>query len=326
MSADGSGEPARRGGGCPPGVLLMTYGSPSSAEEMPGYLRSVRGGREPGPDLVAEFLRRYERVGWSPLVRITRAQAAALQALLDATDGPGRYLVEVGMLHSEPRIAGAVERLAAAGVERVIGIVLSPQYSSIIMGRYSLALEEAASALLPNGRITVAGAWHELPAFLDALAERTVQALAELPDGGRGVPVLLTAHSLPRRVVDREPGYVVQLTDTAEAIAERVGLDDRQWRFAYQSAGHSPEEWLKPDLKDLLPGLRAAGHEAVLVVPVQFLADHLEILYDLDVAAREEAEQAGIAFHRIELPNTQPAFIRALAEVVHREGAAARAS
>jgi protoporphyrin/coproporphyrin ferrochelatase len=303
----------------PLGVVLMTYGSPSNADEMPAYLRSVRGGREAGAELLAEFLRRYELVGWSPLVRITRAQAAALQRLLDDTDGPGRHLVEVGMLHSEPRIAGAIERLAAAGVERVIGIVLSPQYSSIIMGRYDRALQEAAAALGPGGQWSVAGAWHQLPEFLDALAERTVEALAGLPGGGRDVPVLLTAHSLPKPVVDREPGYVVQLTDTAEAIAKRVGLDPERWQFAYQSAGHSPEEWLKPDLKELLPGLRAAGHDAVLVVPVQFLADHLEILYDLDVAASEEAEEAGIAFHRIELPNTQPAFIRALAEVVHRE-------
>ena len=321
-----AGATTRQSGERPVGVLLMTYGTPSNADEMPAYLRSVRGGRDASPELLAEFLRRYELVGWSPLIRITTEQGAALQELLDAEDGPGRYRVEVGMLHSEPRIAGAVERLAAAGVEHVIGIVLSPQYSSIIMGRYNRALEEAAAALGPNGRVTVAGAWHELPAFLDALAERTAEALAALPDRGRGVPVLLTAHSLPKPVVDREPGYVVQLTDTAAAIAERAGLEPGQWRFAYQSAGHSPEEWLTPDLKDLLPGLRAAGHDAVLVVPVQFLADHLEILYDLDVAAREEAEQVGIAFHRIELPNTQPAFIRALAEVVHREGAAARIS
>src|SRR6266540_2694546 len=279
-------QPGRR----PIGVLLMTYGSPSNVDEMPAYLRSVRGGREPSPELLAEFVRRYELVGWSPLIRITREQAAALQQLLDATGGPGRYLVEAGMLHSEPGIPGAVRRLAGAGVEQVLGIVLSPQYSSIIMGRYDRTL-----------------------------AERTTQALAALPDGGRHVPVLLTAHSLPKSVVDREPGYVVQLTDTAEAIAKRVGLDPERWRFAYQSAGHTPEEWLRPDLKELLPGLREAGHEAVLVVPVQFLADHLEILYDLDVAAREEADEAGIAFHRVELPNTQPAFIRALAEMVHQE-------
>jgi ferrochelatase len=311
-----------RGPSSPTGVLLMTYGTPSNREELSAYLRSVRAGREPGPELEAEFLRRYEVVGWSPLIRITRAQGAALQELLDAEHGPGSHRVEVGMLHSEPRIAQATERLAAAGVERVIGIVLSPQYSSVIMGRYNQALEAAAGPLGPDGRVTVAGAWHDLPAFLDALAERTREAMARLPDGGRGAPVLLTAHSLPKAVVDREPGYVDQLVETAEAVAKRVGLDAEQWRFAYQSAGHSPGEWLRPDLKELFPDLAQRGHAAVLVVPVQFLADHLEILYDLDVAAREEAEEAGIAFHRIELPNTQPAFIRALAAVVRRELAA----
>jgi ferrochelatase len=223
------------------------------------------------------------------------------------------------MLHSQPRIADAVGRLAGAGAQQVVGIVLSPQYSSVIMGRYNRTIEEAAAALGPDVRVSVAGAWHELSEFLDALAERTVEALARMAGGGRDAPVLFTAHSLPKPVVDREPGYVVQLTETAEAVAKRAGLDPERWRFAYQSAGHSPQEWLKPDLKELFPGLRAAGHEAVLVVPVQFLADHLEILYDLDVAARDEAEEAGIAFHRIELPNTQPAFIRALAEVVRRE-------
>ena len=305
----------------PVGVLLMTYGTPTDAKGMPAYLLSVRGGREASPELTAEFIRRYELVGWSPLIEITTAQGAALQRLLDEEEGPGGYLVEVGMLHSEPGIAGAVQRLAAAGVRELIGIVLSPQYSSIIMGRYDRTLTEAAEALGPEGRVRIAGAWHDLPSFVDALAERTAEALAAMPDCGRGVPVLMTAHSLPKPVVDREPGYVVQLTDTAEAIAKRVGLDPERWRFAYQSAGHTPEEWLRPDLKELLPGLRGAGHDAVLVVPVQFLADHLEILYDLDVAAREEAEEAGIAFHRIQLPNTQPQFIRALADVVHRERA-----
>ena len=306
----------------PTGVLLMTYGTPSNAEEMPAYLRSVRGGRDASPALLAEFLRRYELVGWSPLIRITREQGAALQAWLDEHDGPGRYLVEVGMLHSAPGIREGVERLAAAGVDRIVGVVLSPQYSSIIMGRYNRTIDEAAAAVGLDGKVTVAGAWHLLPEFIESLAERTTEALERMPDGGRGVPVFMTAHSLPKPVVDREPDYVVQLTDTAEAIAKRVGLAPERWRFAYQSAGHTAEEWLRPDVKELLPGLREDGHEAVLVVPVQFLADHLEILYDLDVAAAEEAEEEGVEFRRIELPNTQPAFIRALAEVVHRERSA----
>jgi ferrochelatase len=303
------------------GVLLLTYGSASNAAEVPGYLRSVRGGKEPPPELVAEFTRRYELVGWSPLIRITQAQAAALQARLDAEAGAGAYLVEAAMLHSEPRVGRVVERLLAAGAARLLGVVLSPQYSPIIMGGYGRALLAAAKAagLDPDtdpAAVRVAGAWHDLPAFLDALAGRVCQALTRLPDD---VPVIFTAHSLPKRVVDQEPGYIDQLKETAEALAKRAGLPGERWRFAYQSAGHTPEEWLKPDLKDLLPGLRLAGHRQVLVVPVQFLADHLEILYDLDVAARQEAEAAGIAYHRIELLNSDPAFIRALAEVVHRE-------
>lgn len=303
------------------GVLLMTYGSAGNAAEVPGYLRSVRGGKDPDPALVAEFTRRYELVGWSPLIRITQAQAAALQQRLDAEAGAGSYLVEAAMLHSEPRVARVVERLAGTGATRLLGVVLSPQFSPIIMGGYGRALLAAARAagLDPEAhpeRVRVAGAWHDLPAFLDALAGRVRQALARLPED---VPVIFTAHSLPKRVVDQEPGYIGQLKDTAEALAKRAGLPGERWRFAYQSAGHTPEEWLKPDLKDLLPGLRLAGHREVLVVPVQFLADHLEILYDLDVAARQEAEAAGIGYHRIELLNTDPAFIQALAEVVHRE-------
>jgi ferrochelatase len=296
----------------PVGVLLMTYGSAATAEEVPAYLRSVRGGRDADPELVAEFQRRYRLIGWSPLVRITLEQGAELQRRLDADHGSGRYQVEVGMLHSKPTIDEAVTRLAVAGSLRLIGIVLSPQWSPVIMGGYRRALDAAAWRLGPDAEVVLAGPWHRTPAFLDALAERVTEALGRLEEG---VPVLFTAHSLPKAVVDRDPGYLDQIAETIDAVAERTGLDRSRWQFAYQSAGHSPEEWLKPDLKDLLPGLRDAGHRSVLVVPVQFLADHLEILYDIDVAAREEAEEAGLAFNRIELMNTSPTFIRALADV-----------
>jgi protoporphyrin/coproporphyrin ferrochelatase len=296
----------------PIGVLLMTYGSAATAEEVPAYLRSVRGGRDADPALVAEFQRRYRLIGWSPLVRITLEQGAALQRLLDDEHGTGRYRVEVGMLHSKPTIDEAVARLAVAGARRLIGIVLSPQWSPVIMGGYQRALDAAAWRLGPDAQVTLSGPWHRTPAFLGALAERVTEALDRLDPG---VPVLFTAHSLPKAVVDRDPGYLDQIAETIDAVAERTHLDRSRWQFAYQSAGHSPEEWLKPDLKDLLPGLRADGHKAVLVVPVQFLADHLEILYDIDVAAREEATEAGLEFNRIELMNTAPSFVRALADV-----------
>jgi protoporphyrin/coproporphyrin ferrochelatase len=303
----------------PVGVLLMTYGSAATAEEVPAYLASVRG-RPAEPDLIEEFQRRYRMIGFSPLVRITHAQGQALQEWLDAEHGPGGFRVEVGMLHSEPRIGAAVERLAAAGAKRVVGIVLSPQWSPIIMGGYTRAIDSARQHLGDSAHVTVAGPWNELPEFIQALSDRVAEALKRFPAERRGrLPVIFTAHSLPRSVVEREPEYLAQLMATVHAVVERLGLEPGRWQFAYQSAGHSPEEWLKPDLKDLFPEMRAAGYNELLVVPVQFLADHLEILYDIDVAAREEAEQADIRFHRIELMNTSPAFITALAAVVALE-------
>ena len=304
----------------PVGVVLMTYGSAQTGDEVPEYLASVRGGRPADDDLIAEFRRRYELIGFSPLVRITQAQGQAMQERLDADHGRGEFRVEVGMLHSEPRIEAAVRRLAAARVERLIGVVLSPQWSPIIMGGYTRAFDSAAEAHLPGVPRRLAGPWHELPAFLDSLAGRVREALAAFSAEEREhLVIMLTAHSLPESVVAREPQYLEQIMATVKAIGKRAGLKDGEWEFAYQSAGHSPEPWLTPDLKDLLPGHRAAGKRAVLVVPVQFLADHLEILYDIDVAAREESESEGLVFHRIELMNTSPAFIGALTDVVGRE-------
>ena len=302
----------------PAGILLMTFGSAQNADEVPAYLRSVRHGSDPDPAVVAEFRRRYEVVGWSPLVRITLDQGEALQRLLDAKHGGGCYVVAVGMLHSEPGIDRAVRTLAEHEVDRVTGIVLSPQYSPIIMGGYDRALAAACGRYLPGAPVRVAGPWHIVPSFVDELSGRVTQALARFPNPSQ-VPLIFTAHSLPRAVVDRDRGYIDQLMETIDAVAGRAGLARERWQFAYQSAGHTPEEWLKPDLKDLLPGIRDAGYEDVLVVPVQFLADHLEILYDIDVAARQEAEDCGLRFHRIDLPNVSPQFIEALAEIVHRE-------
>jgi ferrochelatase len=298
----------------------MTYGSAATADDVPSYLASVRGGRAADAELVEEFQRRYRVIGFSPLVRITQAQGQALQEKLDGEHGRGAFRVEVGMLHSEPGIDPAVQRFAAAGVKRVVGIVLSPQWSPIIMGGYTRAVGSAVRHLGDDAEVTVAGPWHLLPEFIEALSDRVREALARFPTQRRdSIPVILTAHSLPKTVVDREPEYLEQLMATVEAVVARAELAPGRWQFAYQSAGHTPEEWLKPDLKDLFPELVAAGKREVLVVPVQFLADHLEILYDIDVAAREEAEAAGIAFNRIELMNTSPAFIRALSAVVARE-------
>jgi ferrochelatase len=301
------------------GVLLLTFGSAVTSDDVPQYLRSVRGGRTPSDDVVAEFRRRYDIIGRSPLIEIAVAQVSALQALLDEDEGAGRFFVAMGMLHSAPHVAGAVDQLVRAGVKEIVAIVLAPQYSPIILAGYERAIA-AARERYPHVRIEMSGTWSDEPLWLDSLAERLSSALAALPAPQRGTtPVIFTAHSLPRAVVERDPEYIEQLKETAQRVADRAELAHERWQFAYQSAGHTPEEWLKPDVKDVLPALRDAGHSDVLVAPVQFLADHLEILYDIDVAARAEAAALGIRMHRIAMPNTSPTFIKALRAVVRRE-------
>ena len=301
------------------GVVLATFGSAVTADDVPAYLASVRGGREVPADLIVEFRRRYDLIGRSPLIDITQAQAAALQELLDSASDPRDTRVVAGMLHSDPSLTGALDALAADGARRIVVLVLAPQYSPIILAGYERTVASWRSART-DVEVRIAGAWHLVPEWIAAISERVAEALAGLePEVRTRLPIIFTAHSLPRSVVDRDPGYITQLRDTATAIARRLGLDGERWSFAYQSAGHTPEEWLTPDVKDLFPGLRAEGVTEILVVPLQFLADHLEILYDIDIAAGEEATEAGITMHRIALPNTQPAFIRALAAVVERE-------
>jgi ferrochelatase len=297
------------------GVLLMTYGSPASLkrEDVRAYLARVRGGREPDAELVDEFTRRYRVIGGSPLVEITRGQATSLA---DSLGWP----VEVGMRFSEPSIRAGLAALAGSGLSEVAAIVLSPQFSPLLMNGYARGIEEERASLGDGApAVTIASAWHDEPAFVFALARRVTEALAQLPHEEReAVTVLMTAHSLPKRVAEQEPGYLAQLRATAEAVASRAGLSDLEWSFCWQSAGHEPGEWMKPDFADLMPEIAASGGRSVLVVPVQFLADHLEILYDVDVAAREQAERCGLAFHRIESLNIDPGLIDALDSVARR--------
>lgn len=293
------------------GVVLMTYGSPRDLDDVGAYLERIRGGNAPTPDLVAEFQRRYAAIGGrSPLVETTRTLALRLEEALDVP-------VESGMRFSEPSIPNAVARLAERGATMVLGLVLSPQYSPLIMGGYQRALDAACAE---HGLAThLVGDWHLDARFVEVLAVRVRRGLARF-ENPKSVPVLMTAHSLPKRVVDAEPGYVEALRETAEAVASAAGLSPDRWLFAYQSAGHTPEPWLKPDLLEVLPDLaKNRGAEAVLVAPVQFLADHLETLYDVDVAGAQEAREAGIKHYvRIPAPNADADFVEALAGVARR--------
>lgn len=298
--------------------MLMTYGSPATLDDIPVYLRHVYGGREASEEVIKEFRRRYDLIGGSPLVRITREQAAALEEELNAQHPAGpTFHVVAGMRFAPPFIADVTPE-AAAGAKQLLGVIMSPQYSPIIMSGYVRTLEDAVKDLHRDDlELKIARDWHLQPYFLQAVAERVQQALNRFPPELRDrVPVLLTAHSMPKRVVEKEPNYINHLKETAAAVAELVGLPPERWMFCYQSAGHTPEEWLKPDFADMMPELKAAGHSHVLIAPVQFLADHLEILYDIEIGAREQAETHGIQFARTESLNTSPLFIKALAAVV----------
>jgi ferrochelatase len=300
------------------GVVLMTYGSPATLDDVPGYLRNVYGGREPSDEVITEFKRRYDLIGGSPLLRVTQEQAAALEAELNRRhpDGP-TFAVTAGMRFFPPFIADVTPQVAE-GADALVGVIMSPQYSPILMRGYINTLRDAVATLgRPDLKLAITEDWHMQPEFLQAVADRVREALDALPPERRdATPVLLSAHSMPLRVVADEPGYIDNLKQTAQAIAQRADVRPEQWMFCYQSAGHTPEPWLKPDFADLMPELKAKGASDVLIAPVQFLADHLEILYDIEVGAREQAEEYGITFHRTQSLNAMPLFISALAAVV----------
>lgn len=304
-------------------VILMTYGSPEtlSLKDVHQYLKNVYGGRDPNHDNVAEFRRRYILVGGSPLIKITKAQAKALEKELAKQYGKEiEFKVAAGMRFSHPYIEDIIN-IIASDVSQVIGIIMSPQYSTIIMKGYIKELTDSVNKLEgKKPELKIATDWHKEPFFIKALAQRVQDALDNFSSDVRGdVPVLFSAHSMPKRVIEKEPNYIHDLKETASEVAKIINLPKKRWMFCYQSAGHTPEEWLKPDFADIIPKLQKKGQKNVLIAPVQFLADHLEILYDVGIGAREQAEKHDINFARTESLNTSPLFIKALANIVSKQ-------
>ena len=278
-------------------VVLMAYGSPASAEDVRPYLEDVRGGRPVSDEAVAELVGRYRRIGGrSPLDEVTEAQRAALERELGLP-------VFVGMKHWRPRIAEAVEAALAAGATRIVGLVLAPHYSRLLVGGYRERLEQA---LAGRAELVLIESWHDHGPFLDVLADRL---------RGADAWVVFTAHSLPERILAEGDPYREQLLETSRLVAERAGLG-RRWSFAFQSASATGEPWLGPDVLEELERLSGDGAREVLLAPVGFVSDHLEILWDLDVEARGRAEELGIEVARIESLNDDPAFVRALVALV----------
>jgi len=288
-------------------VLMMAHGTPDSLEEMGEYLTRVRGGRPPSPELLREMVHNYEAIGGrSPLTELTRAQARALEAAL----GPP-YRVFVGMRNWHPLIEDAVKEITAAGATRCIGIPMAPQYSALSVEKY---LQEARRYVPDELPLTLVQSWFDHPGLLEAFAENVRRALA----GASVDRVIFTAHSLPERVKDlagpSSPPYPVQFEKTAAGVARLLGLGE--WRTAYQSAGRTPEPWLGPTLEEVLVETSRAGSRRVLVVPVGFVCDHTEILFDIDRQAKKVARELGMELERSESLNTSPRFIEAVAEIV----------
>jgi ferrochelatase len=263
---------------------------------------------------LAEITARYARIGGrSPILELTQAQAAGVQRVLAE-----RFSVYVGMRHWHPYIHDVVEEIVTAGHERVVGIVLAPHYSPLSVGAYEKRLLEAAAGRL---ELALVPSWGEHPRFLEAVAGRTTQALRAFPTPA-AVQVLFTAHSLPERIVASGDPYPDQLRASAQAVALRVGL--RTWHCAYQSAGATAEPWLGPEAGALMTELAGQGHQAFLIVPIGFVSDHVEVLYDVDVMYRALAERLGVRFARTPSLNDDPLLMTALAEIAH-DTAAARA-
>jgi protoporphyrin/coproporphyrin ferrochelatase len=281
-------------------VVLMAYGSPERLADVPAYYADIRGGRPIAPEHLEDLVERYRRLGIedsSPLNAITEATRAALERELGLP-------VYTGMKHWRPRIADAVEAARAAGADSYVGLVLAPHYSALSIKAYEDQLLRATG---DGTAVTFVDSWHLEPGFVELLADRV---------RGTDAHVVFTAHSLPARILELGDPYKDQLLETSRAVADAAGLST--WSFSFQSESPTGEPWLGPDILDHLDALHADGVEHVLVCPVGFVSDHLEIRWDLDVEAQEKAAALGMRFERIEMPNDDPAFIRTLATIVKK--------
>jgi ferrochelatase len=279
-------------------VVLMAYGSPERLDDVPAYYSDIRGGRPVAPEHLADLIDRYARLGIedsSPLNAITEETRAALEQELGLP-------VFTGMKHWTPRIADAADAAVASGADLVAGLVLAPHYSALSIKGYRDQLEQGLAGRAP---LTFVESWHDEPGFVDLLADRV---------RGTDAHVVFTAHSLPARILDMGDPYKDQLLETSQLVADAAELSD--WSFSFQSESPTGEPWLGPDILDHLAALKERGVEHVLVCPVGFVSDHLEIRWDIDVEAHDKARELGLRLERIEMPNADPAFVKTLANIV----------
>ncbi len=298
------------------GILAMAYGTPSSVEEIEPYYTHIRRGRKPEPAQLQELTERYEAIGGlSPLNEITAAQAAGLERTLNELDQDVQYRVYTGMKHAHPFIEETVQKMVEDGIEEAVGVVWAPHYSTMSIGTYIKSAEEAREKWGGPARISYVESWHLQPLFVESTAARVASALAQFPaDESASVPVVFTAHSLPERIIQLGDPYPEQIAETGRAVTEQIG--HHEWFTGWQSAGRTPEPWLGPDILDVIRTQHEQGVQSLVVCPVGFVSDHLEVQYDIDIEAKQLADELGMKLVRVASPNDEPLFLKAVATAV----------
>lgn len=299
----------------PEGIVLMAYGTPETLDDVEPYYTHIRGGRPPSPQSLADLRERYKLVGGrTPLLDLSKSVAEQIQARLDA-QAPGRHRVYLAMKHWHPFIADVVPQIAADGVKDVLALALAPHYSRYSLEGYRKYISQALEKVENPFSFTFIESWQGHPAFRKLIADRIREALTKFPAEVRDqVVVLFSAHSLPEKITQNNDPYPQELHDSAAGISELLGLPS--YRFCYQSAGMTGEPWLGPDILDALETLHDEGVRYVLSVPFGFVADHLEVLWDIDTEAQQKATELGMTLHRIRMPNADPEFVDTIAAVL----------
>ncbi|MEW9668864.1 ferrochelatase [Ammoniphilus sp. 3BR4] len=299
------------------GLLVMAYGTPSSLNEVEAYYTHIRRGNPPSPEKLQELIERYEAIGGvSPLNEITRSQVSELERKLNETSDEYSFHAYIGMKHAYPFIEEAVAQMAQDGISSAVGIVLAPHYSIMSVGTYNKTALEAAQA--HHIHLSCVKSYHLEPSFIEALVQRVKDALCRFPtDKQQEVKVLFTAHSLPEKILELGDPYPEQLRETAQAVAEGSGVSN--WDNGWQSAGQTAVPWLGPDILDEMKALQDEGVKDLIISPIGFVSDHLEVLYDIDIEAQKLARELGIHLERTASLNSDPLFIEALSRAVMKQ-------
>lgn len=301
------------------GLLVMAYGTPYKEEDIERYYTHIRHGRKPSPEMLDDLRSRYEAIGGiSPLAKITTEQGEKLEEHLNQIQDEIEFKLYQGLKHIEPFIEDAVAQMKQDGIEEAVSLVLAPHFSTFSVKAYNGRAKEEAEKL-GGPTITSVESWYKEPKFIDYWAKQVKQVFASIPEEERENAVLIvSAHSLPEKIIAAGDPYPSQLQETADLIAEAAGI--KNYEIGWQSAGNTPEPWLGPDVQDLTRDLyNEKGYKAFVYIPVGFVADHLEVLYDNDYECKVVTEELGVSYYRPEMPNSKPEFIDCLATVVLKE-------